>query len=129
MYTRLLVPLDGSKTAENVLPYARYLANGLNLPVELLAVIDILALGSSLDHERTVDVEQVLTQQRQAGQEYLETVGQSFEPAQVTISVHSGTAAEMIVEQAAKDRGTLITMATHGRSGARRCRASRRRSR
>lgn len=26
MYTRILIPLDGSKTAEKVLPYARYLA-------------------------------------------------------------------------------------------------------
>ena len=26
MYSAILVPLDGSKTAEKVLPYARYLA-------------------------------------------------------------------------------------------------------
>jgi nucleotide-binding universal stress UspA family protein len=120
MYTRLLVPLDGSKTAENVLPYARWLAKGLNLPVELLAVIDIVAFGSSLDHERTVHLERILTEQRQAAQRYLETVGRSFEPTQVTFSVQSSTAAEMIVEQAAKDRGTLIAMSTHGRSGVRR---------
>ena len=36
MYTKLLVPLDGSATAEKVLPYARSLAEGLRLPVELL---------------------------------------------------------------------------------------------
>jgi nucleotide-binding universal stress UspA family protein len=120
MYTRLLVPLDGSKTAENVLPYARCLARGLNLPVELLAVIDIVALGTSLGHERTFHIERILTQQREAGQRYLETVGRSFEPAPVTFSVESGTAAEIIVEEAAKDRGTLIAMSTHGRTGARR---------
>ena len=34
MYTKILVPLDGSKTAENVLPYARTLASGLKMPVE-----------------------------------------------------------------------------------------------
>ena len=120
MYTRLLVPLDGSKTAENVLPYARCLARGLNLPVELLAVIDIVALGTSLGHERTFHIERILTQQREAGQRYLETVGRSFEPAPVTFSVESGTVAEIIVEEAAKDRGTLIAMSTHGRTGARR---------
>ena len=34
MYRRMLVPLDGSKTAEKVLPYARSLAGKLKIPVE-----------------------------------------------------------------------------------------------
>jgi nucleotide-binding universal stress UspA family protein len=38
MYNKILVPLDGSPPAENVLPYARTLAKRLALPVELLAV-------------------------------------------------------------------------------------------
>ena len=29
MYTRILVPLDGSKTAEKVLAYARFVAWGI----------------------------------------------------------------------------------------------------
>jgi nucleotide-binding universal stress UspA family protein len=33
MYTRILVPLDGSKTAEKILPFARFLARRLKLPV------------------------------------------------------------------------------------------------
>jgi hypothetical protein len=41
MYSKVLIPLDGSKTAEKVLPYARYMAGKFNIPVELLAVIDI----------------------------------------------------------------------------------------
>jgi nucleotide-binding universal stress UspA family protein len=45
MYTRLLVRLDGSKTAEKVLPYARFLAARLKLPVELLEVIDIVEIA------------------------------------------------------------------------------------
>jgi nucleotide-binding universal stress UspA family protein len=46
MYTRLLIPLDGSKTAEAVLPYGRTLARTLNIPVELLGVVDIEALAT-----------------------------------------------------------------------------------
>ena len=42
MYTRLLIPLDGSKTAEAVLPYGRTLAGTLKIPVELLGVIDMV---------------------------------------------------------------------------------------
>jgi nucleotide-binding universal stress UspA family protein len=44
MYMRMLIPLDGSKVAEQVLPYARFLAKGLVIPVELLGVVDPEAL-------------------------------------------------------------------------------------
>ena len=44
MYTRMLIPLDGSKVAEQVLPYARFLAKALAIPVELLGVVDPEAL-------------------------------------------------------------------------------------
>jgi nucleotide-binding universal stress UspA family protein len=39
MYTRLLIPLDGSRTAEAVLPYGRTLAGTLKIPIELLGVV------------------------------------------------------------------------------------------
>ena len=29
MFTRILIPLDGSKTAEKVLPYARFVAGAI----------------------------------------------------------------------------------------------------
>ncbi len=41
MFSKILVPLDGSGTAEKVLPFARCFARGLQIPVELLAVVDI----------------------------------------------------------------------------------------
>jgi nucleotide-binding universal stress UspA family protein len=41
MYAKILVPLDGSKTAENVVPLARSFARGLQIPVELLGVVDV----------------------------------------------------------------------------------------
>ena len=45
MYTRMLIPLDGSIVAEQVLPYARFLAKALTIPVELLEVVDPEALA------------------------------------------------------------------------------------
>ena len=50
MYKKIVVPLDGSRIAENALPYARALARGLKVPVELLCVIDLA------DVERHVSV-------------------------------------------------------------------------
>ena len=52
MYTKILIPLDGSKTAENVLPYARALAGGLEIPVELIGVIDIAEMATHIAAEK-----------------------------------------------------------------------------
>ena len=53
MYSKILVPLDGSKTAEKVLPYARHLAGNFKIPVELLAVLDIAEMATHVSAERT----------------------------------------------------------------------------
>lgn len=45
MYARMLIPLDGSKVAEQVLPYARFLAKALTIPVELLGIVDPVPLA------------------------------------------------------------------------------------
>jgi hypothetical protein len=41
----MLIPLDGSQVAEQVLPYARFLGKELAIPVTLLEVIDPEALA------------------------------------------------------------------------------------
>jgi nucleotide-binding universal stress UspA family protein len=52
MYTKVLIPLDGSKTAEKVLPCARYLVSKFKIPVELLAVIDIAEMATHISAEK-----------------------------------------------------------------------------
>jgi hypothetical protein len=52
MYTQMLVPLDGSNTAEKVSPYARYLVGKLKIPVQLLAVIDVAELATHLSSDK-----------------------------------------------------------------------------
>ena len=52
MYSKILIPLDGSKTAEKVLPYARHLAGKFKATVELLAVIDIAEIASHIAAEK-----------------------------------------------------------------------------
>ena len=52
MYTKILIPLDGSKTAEKVLPYARFVAGALKLPIELLAVVDIVEMATHISADR-----------------------------------------------------------------------------
>jgi nucleotide-binding universal stress UspA family protein len=117
MYTRLLIPLDGSKTAEKVLPYARFLAGTLKLPVELLAVIDIVEIAKRLTPEKAHFLNTVVENRVRSSEQYLKGVAATFAGADVKCTVEKGAVAEVIIETAAADKGTLISMATHGRSG------------
>lgn len=115
MFTRLLVPLDGSKTAEQVMPWARRFADSFQLPVELLAVVDVGTLLTSVERARRFDklVEQALRESKA----YLERISGRFVGSRVRRTVEQGSAAELIIEKAAADKSTLIAMTTHGRSG------------
>ena len=117
MYTRMLIPLDGSIVAEQVLPYARFLAKALAIPVELLEVVDpeALALLSNPRQGRYVDT--ILAEGIESSKNYLETIGRSFQGAKVKSLVEKGKAEDVVIEKAAADKNTLIVMATHGRSG------------
>lgn len=121
MYTRILVPLDGSKTAEKALPYARYLATRLKLPVELLEVIDVVELGRRIapeEVESRVDMGiEMLERIVRSREQYLRTLAATFGHTDVKCTVEKGVAAEFIIDRAAMEKGTLINMATHGRSG------------
>ena len=117
MYTRILVPLDGSETAEKALPYARAFAGNLKVPVELLGVIDISHYASG-DRVRYLDA--LIDAAILRNQEYLKRVATTFAGARVESTVEGGAPAEAIVTKAAGNKGTLIVMATHGRSGLKR---------
>ena len=117
MYKKILVALDGSQPSEGILPYARSFSKTFKIPVELLQVIDPQALMPSVAarHGRYNDV---MTAERKYSSDYLERVATSFlEPSSVNYSVEIGRPAEVIVDRAAAQAGTLIAMTTHGRSG------------
>ncbi|HXV83789.1 MAG TPA: universal stress protein [Candidatus Binatia bacterium] len=117
MYTRMLIPLDGSKVAEQVLPYARFLAKALGIPAELLGVVDpeTLVAFSNPAQGRPLDTLVAETTSRTAT--YLDTTARSFQGAQIKCSVEKGKPEDVVIEKAAVDKNTLIVMGTHGRSG------------
>jgi nucleotide-binding universal stress UspA family protein len=104
MYSRILVPLDRSQLAAGVFPYARWLASALTTSVELLHVNDPARLAR--------------TAQPLDDDGYLESIAATFAGLSVKRTTVTGDPAEMIVRQASAVPGTLITMATHGYSGA-----------
>jgi nucleotide-binding universal stress UspA family protein len=116
MFKKLLVPLDGSRIAEMALPYARLFANRFKIPVELMTVIDTAELDTqiSLGSGRFFDT--LVDESMRRGQNYLKGIATTFDGANVISAVEKGRAADVIIDRG-DDEGTLITMATHGRSG------------
>jgi nucleotide-binding universal stress UspA family protein len=116
MYTRILIPLDGSKTAEKVLPYARFVAGALKLPIELLAVVDIVEMATHISADRARYLDTMIEDSVRNSEHYLRGIACAF-PSGTKWTVEKGKAEQLIIETAAADKGTLVTMATHGRSG------------
>ena len=117
MYKRILVALDGSQLSEGILPYARFFAETLKVPVELLRVIGPEALTplSDAQHARYDDV---MTAERKTAEVYLKGVAASFpDPSAVDGTVEIGKPETIIGDRAEAHADTLIAMATHGRSG------------
>lgn len=106
MYKKILVPLDGSRLAEQALPYARLLAGAYGAAVTLLRVSDPdarLPFSAS-----------------QSASDYLNYTAASLQPLSVESVEKIGKPAEVIVDSALADSDCLIAMATHGVTGPRR---------
>lgn len=120
MYSKVLIPLDGSKTAEKVLPYSRYLAGRFKIPVELLSVIDIIGTAMSLSAENARPFNAVIEERISNSEKYLRGIAATFPGIEVKCTVEKGLPAETIMEKSKADKNTLINMATHGLSGIKR---------
>lgn len=117
MYSKILIPLDGSTVAERVLPFAQILSGALRVPIELLEVLDIAALTAHVAADEAVHLEKIFTEAERSDREYLEKIAPQFAGSNVTCTVLRGHAADVITERAGAEPGTLIAMATHGRTG------------
>jgi nucleotide-binding universal stress UspA family protein len=112
----ILVPLDGSALAEQVLPFVRTLAPLLDARVQLLHVVfetgDVTAeLAEFAEAPLRRNAESYLhAQATKLGADDLETDAE----------VQLGVPAEVIVEAAARKHVALIAMASHGYSGLKR---------
>lgn len=119
MYKKILVALDGSQRSEHILPYARSLAKALKIPVELLHAIDLDALMPAVIAQQG-RYQEIMAAEQKNNSDYLKKIAGSFSGTAVDCSLEIGRAAELIVDHAAAQAGTLIAMTTHGRSGVKR---------
>lgn len=119
MFTKLLIPLDGSKAAEQVLPYARLFAAMLQNPVEFIAIIDSVGLAADLTEsgrERD-EFNALVGEVVRKSNDYLSAVSKTFEGVASDCVVEEGVPAELIIRRGEREPGMVIAMTTHGRSG------------
>jgi nucleotide-binding universal stress UspA family protein len=114
MYSKILVPLDGSKTAECTFGHVINIARGCSVPeVHLLFVVDSLPDG--LYQSRQEDLDKLVFW----GKQYLAEVVKRMADDGVNAKsvLIDGKPADTILEYAVKNGIDLIIMSTHGRSG------------
>jgi nucleotide-binding universal stress UspA family protein len=126
MYEQIVVALDGSPLAEQILPHVEALAekfdSTLTLVRAMLSVPQIAALiepsaeGIPLDPSL---IDETIDSERDEATEYLSHVASVLRQHDLKVEIEAaeGPAADVIAESAARLKADLIGMTTHGRSG------------
>jgi nucleotide-binding universal stress UspA family protein len=124
MYTRILVPLDGSETGECVLPYVKWYAQVSDLDeLVFLRVVEPFEVTGALEaviineEKKRIEGDAV-----SLARNYLEKIVASFQSPnfRVRAEVIVGKPVRIITGYADKNGVDLIIMATHGFSGVQR---------
>lgn len=99
----ILVPLDGSKTAENVLPAAAWLSRATGSPLKFIHVLD----ADSKPESRAAAAETF--------QKYASDLAKAHGLGDIVCEVMAGAAAEQVLS--ASVTAHAIALASHGRGG------------
>jgi nucleotide-binding universal stress UspA family protein/CBS domain-containing protein len=127
-YSHIVVTLDGSRLAEQILPHAATLAQRLDATITLLRVITPLQavfLGETSTSPRTISGAAVETtgiteEMRLDALQYLTAIADRLERRGLTVECEypeGRRPAETIVQRAHHLGADLIAMTTHGRTG------------
>jgi nucleotide-binding universal stress UspA family protein len=121
MYEKILVPIDGSTTAEQGLREATRLAKLAGSRVRVLHVVDLLsfALATETYVGPSPEVTKLL---KEGGEEILRKAKAVVEAQAVPVDTvmfenFSSRVADLVVEHAAEWGANLIVLGTHGRRG------------
>lgn len=124
---RILVPLDGSKLAESVLPHVETLAKQRGIgqvEVTLLrvckpSIISFDYAESGVPEGRKKQAEKELADCKRTSERYFARVKRRLEQSGIRVRslVLEGEPADKIIEYAGSNQFNLIVMTSHGRSG------------
>jgi nucleotide-binding universal stress UspA family protein len=115
---RILVPLDGSRVAEQILPAVTTVAQTLSAELVLFQV-PIAHVDGWMTGEWFVPIQGVLATAAQDAHVYLSEVSSRLKKQglRVTTATMMGSVAESIIEFAEANHVDLVAMCTHGRTG------------
>src|SRR5208283_3955673 len=119
--SNILVPSDGSKTAQRAAAYAVDLAKQLKASIIVLSVIDqrsLIAQTASASQTARHTIEPIEDYLREAAEGYAGEIKKLCDKSGVvsTISIKMGHPVEVIVKEAKRSKANLIVMGSHGRS-------------
>ena len=118
MYHKILVPLDGSKRAEKILPHVEELAKRYKAKVILLQVVEYKAITTTEGAYITLS-DQEFDQAKKQAETYLEGIQGEFREKNIESRTHviHDPVVEGIISIAAQEGVDLIALASHGRGG------------
>ena len=120
MYTKILVPLDGSQRAEAILPHVEDLASQFKSGVFLVQVLEPVPATLGLADPVPPVIDQALMDRLyQDSRSYLEKIQARLQKKGVTahVRLQVGQVVPSIVDLAEREKVDLVAIASHGRSG------------
>lgn len=121
MYTKILVPLDGSVLAESVLPYVKWFTEVSRVnELVFLRVVEPFSAREGLETKLTPEERKQIEQDAVSLAEgYLDGIAGNFKDSAGKISrvVNIGKLAKIVAEYVSQSDVDLIIMATHAFSG------------
>jgi len=119
MYHTILVPLDGSKRAEAILPHVEQLAQSYGSVVILCQVVELVPRGVGPDGAHLMLAATELDQVIEDAESYLAGWQAKFQKLGLNAKtqVAHGCPPDAIIEVAETENADLIAMASHGRTG------------
>jgi nucleotide-binding universal stress UspA family protein len=119
LYHTILVPLDGSKRAEAILPHAEELARLYDARIVFVQVVEpILPLMGPVPGYVALYQRGFVRRKREA-EAYLDNLQREFRAKGINtrVCVIEGPVVEEILNAAERERADLIALASHGRTG------------
>lgn len=119
MYKKILVPLDGSKRAEAILPHVEELAQRYEARVIFIQVVEPPPLVVTPGQPDLVHHRQELERLTKEARSYLMSIQGEFKEKGIDarMELEQGPVVRAIIDAAEREDADLIALASHGRSG------------
>ncbi|MCX6049423.1 MAG: universal stress protein [Chloroflexi bacterium] len=119
MFKTILVPLDGSKRAERILPHVEALANKFGAKLVLVSIVEPILAGVSPYGNGSYYIAEELERRTTEANTYLTNLQATLSAKQLDVKliVEYGPAVMTIQDIAEREAVDLVALASHGRTG------------